>query len=144
MITIKDMSGLIPPKRVAGLIRLFKHNLKVPVDFHTHCTPGYGLASVLSAIVSGADIVDTNIWYFGRSRRSGHRADLHLLSEDGCRAGYQHGSRSEDQQPVAAHSQGLEQFNAVKQFPNPFNPLTDTLPAEVDKSSTVRLRRPAT
>ena len=27
----------------------------------------------------------------------------------------------------------LEQFDAVKQFPNPFNPLTDTLPAEVDK-----------
>ena len=64
MITIKDMSGLIPPKRVAGLIRLFKKNLHVPIDFHTHCTPGYGLASVLSAIVNGVDIVDTNIWYF--------------------------------------------------------------------------------
>ena len=64
MITIKDMSGLIPPRRVGGLIRLFKKNLSIPVDFHTHCTPGYGLASVLTAIVNGVDIVDTNMWYF--------------------------------------------------------------------------------
>ena len=27
----------------------------------------------------------------------------------------------------------LEAFDAVKQFPNPFNPLTDTLPANIDK-----------
>ena len=27
----------------------------------------------------------------------------------------------------------LEAFDAVKQIPNPFNPLTDTLPAEIDK-----------
>ena len=37
----------------------------MPVDFHTHCTPGYGLASVLTAIIQGVDIVDTNIWWFG-------------------------------------------------------------------------------
>jgi len=41
MITLKDMSGLIPPARTAELVRLFKKSLKVPVDFHTHCTPGY-------------------------------------------------------------------------------------------------------
>ena len=64
MITIKDMSGLIPPMRVAKLISDFKKNLKVPVDFHTHCTPGYGLAAVLAAIMNGVDIVDTNIWNF--------------------------------------------------------------------------------
>ena len=64
MITIKDMSGLIPPRRVATLVRLLKKNLSVPVDFHTHCTPGYGLASVLSAIIAGVDVVDTNCWYF--------------------------------------------------------------------------------
>ncbi len=62
MITIKDMSGLIPPRRVATLVKLLKQNLSIPVDFHTHCTPGYGLASVLSAIVAGVDVVDTNCW----------------------------------------------------------------------------------
>ena len=64
MITIKDMSGLIPPRRVATLVKLFKKNISIPVDFHTHCTPGYGLASMLAAIVAGVDIVDTNCWYF--------------------------------------------------------------------------------
>ena len=68
MITIKDMSGLIPPRRVATLVRLLKKNLSVPVDFHTHCTPGYGLASVLSAIIAGVDVVDTNCWYFAEGR----------------------------------------------------------------------------
>ncbi len=63
MITIKDMSGLIPPRRVATLVKLLKSELSIPVDFHTHCTPGYGLASVLAAIVAGVDIVDTNCWY---------------------------------------------------------------------------------
>ena len=64
MITIKDMSGLIPPRRVATLVRLFKQHLSIPVDFHTHCTPGYGLASVFAAIAAGVDIVDTNCWWF--------------------------------------------------------------------------------
>ena len=65
MITIKDMSGLIPPHRVSTLIRKMKAGgINVPIDFHTHCTPGYGLASVVAAIVAGADIVDTNIWNF--------------------------------------------------------------------------------
>ena len=64
MITIKDMSGLIPPKRVSDLIKLFKKNLSIPIDFHTHCTPGYGLASVVAAIEAGVDVVDTNIWNF--------------------------------------------------------------------------------
>ena len=68
MITIKDMSGLIPPRRVATLVKLFKQHLSIPVDFHTHCTPGYGLASVLAAIVAGVDIVDTNCWYFAGVR----------------------------------------------------------------------------
>ena len=64
MITIKDMSGLIPPRRVATLVKLFKKNISIPVDFHTHCTPGYGLASMLAAMRDHVDIVDTNCWYF--------------------------------------------------------------------------------
>lgn len=134
MITIKDMSGLIPPRRVAGLIRLFKDKLSVPIDFHTHCTPGYGLASVLSAIVSGVDIVDTNIWYF-----SGGPAapaieliyifckkmdiDLNLNMEAIAKINAE----------LYSIRKELEAFDTVKQFSKPFNPLTDTLPAEIDQ-----------
>lgn len=65
MITVKDMAGLVSPSRIYSLMPKLKKALKVPVDFHTHCTPGYGLAAVLTAILQGVDIVDTNIWWFG-------------------------------------------------------------------------------
>lgn len=64
MISIKDMAGLIPPSMAGEMTRRFKHELSVPVDFHTHCTPGYGLAATLMSIVNGVDIVDTSIWNF--------------------------------------------------------------------------------
>lgn len=64
MITIKDMAGLIPPSLSGELVRVFKKELNVPIDFHTHCTPGYGLAATLMAMVNGVDIVDTSIWNF--------------------------------------------------------------------------------
>jgi len=64
MISIKDMAGLITPLQSGELIRRMKAELRVPIDFHTHCTPGYGLASVLMAIVNGVDVVDTSIWHF--------------------------------------------------------------------------------
>ncbi len=65
MVTLKDMAGLVNPARIYSLMPKLKNALKVPVDFHTHCTPGYGLASVLTAIIQGVDIIDTNIWWFG-------------------------------------------------------------------------------
>lgn len=64
IITIKDMAGLIHPKMTGELIRSLKANVKVPIDLHTHDTPGYGLASVLMAIVNGVDIVDTVLYSF--------------------------------------------------------------------------------
>ncbi len=65
IITLKDMAGLVNPSRAASVIGKLKAAVKVPVDFHTHCTPGYGLASSLMAILNGVDILDTNIWWFG-------------------------------------------------------------------------------
>ncbi|HRX32576.1 MAG TPA: carboxylase [Tenuifilaceae bacterium] len=64
MITLKDMAGLVTPEYSARIISALKQELNIPVDFHTHCTPGYGLASTLTAIVNGVDIVDTAIWNF--------------------------------------------------------------------------------
>ncbi len=64
MITIKDMAGLIPPIKTGILVKLLKEEVNIPVNFHTHSTPGYGLASTLSAIINGVDIVDTCILNF--------------------------------------------------------------------------------
>lgn len=64
MITLKDMAGLVTPEVSAKIIAALKQKVNVPINFHTHCTPGYGLASTLTAIVNGVDIVDTAIWNF--------------------------------------------------------------------------------
>ncbi|MGM9760149.1 MAG: biotin/lipoyl-containing protein [Parabacteroides sp.] len=135
MITIKDMSGLIPPKRVAGLIRLFKKNLRVPIDFHTHCTPGYGLASVLSAIVNGVDIVDTNIWYFAGGPAAPAIELIYLFCKKlGIECGVNMEAVAKISQELKGIRKELEAFDAVKQFPNAFNPLTDKLPADIDQA----------
>jgi len=64
MITIKDMAGLITPTMAADLIKALKNELEIPIDLHTHCTPGFGVASLLAAMVNGVDIVDTAILSF--------------------------------------------------------------------------------
>jgi len=64
MITLKDMAGLIPPLKAGKIIKAYKENVKIPIDFHTHCTPGFGLASALTAIMNGVDILDTAILNF--------------------------------------------------------------------------------
>jgi pyruvate/oxaloacetate carboxyltransferase len=61
MISIKDMAGLIDPARAFALVRLLKDETGLPVDLHTHCTPGLGVASILAAMAAGVDIVDTVI-----------------------------------------------------------------------------------
>ena len=134
MITIKDMSGLIPPHRVSKLVKLFKQNLNVPIDFHTHCTPGYGLASVLAAIVAGVDIVDTNCWYF--SGGTGAPA-IELIYASARNWGSTRVStwkplpRSTPSSRRSARARNFG-FGKEKPMPKPFNPLTDELPKEID------------
>lgn len=134
MITIKDMSGLIPPKRVAGLIRLFKKNLNIPIDFHTHCTPGYGLASVVSAIANGVDIVDTNIWNFAGGPGAPAIELVYLFCKKmGVELDIDMDAISKINYELLFIRKELEAYDAVKQFPNPFNVLKDTLPANIEK-----------
>lgn len=134
MITIKDMSGLINPTRVAELLSLFKKNLKIPVDFHTHCTPGYGLGAVLSAIVNGVDIVDTNIWNFAGGPAAPAIELIYIFCKKlGIEMDVNMEAVAKINKELYTIRKELEAFDAVKQFPNPFNPLTDTLPANIDK-----------
>ncbi len=133
MITIKDMSGLIPPKRVYGLVKLFKQNLPQPIDFHTHCTPGYGLASVLSAIVAGADVVDTNIWNFAGGPAAPAVELIYIFCKKlGIEIGVDMAAVAKINAELLNIRKELEAYDAVKQIPVPFNPLVDQLPAEID------------
>jgi len=133
MITIKDMSGLIPPKRVYNLIKLLKENVNVDIDFHTHCTPGYGLASVLEAIVAGVDVVDTNMWNFSGGsaapsfefiylfcKKLGVELDIDIKATEKINAG------------ILEIRKELSAYDATKMFPNPIYPLEE-IPQEIDK-----------
>ena len=135
MITIKDMSGLIPPRRVATLVKLLKANLSIPVDFHTHCTPGYGLASVLAAIVAGVDVVDTNCWYFAEGTGAPAIEFIHVICQKlGIETGVNMEAVAKINKELREIRKELNQsvFGTEKPEPTYFNPVTDTLPAEID------------
>lgn len=134
MVTIKDMSGLIQPSRIAELIPLFKQNLSIPVDFHTHCTPGYGLGAVLMAIIKGVDIVDTNIWNFAGGTGAPAIELIYLFCKKlGVELDVNMEAVAKINKELYNIRKELEAFDASKQFPNPFNPLTDQLPENIDK-----------
>ncbi len=133
IITLKDMAGLVNPLRAASIISKLKQAVKVPVDFHTHCTPGYGLASALMAILNGVDILDTNIWWFG----GGSAAPAIELIYVFCKrlgieveADMEVVGQIRDRLLEARH--GLKDFD-LSPMPNAFDPLHDTLPAEISK-----------
>ncbi len=132
LITIKDMAGLLTPHRAGALVSMLKDKLTVPVDFHTHCTAGYGLASTLMAIVNGADIVDTALMSFA----GGTAAPAFELVQLFCnRMEIETGVNMEavvqlDQQLRAVRLE-LKEFDHYT-FPREFNFLTDTLPPDID------------
>jgi len=134
MITIKDMSGLIQPSRIAELIPLFKKHLSIPIDFHTHCTPGYGLGAVLMAIIKGVDVVDTNIWNFAGGTGAPAIELVYIFCKKlGVELDVNMEAVAKINQELYGIRKELEAVDATKQFPNPFNPLTYTLPAHIDK-----------
>ena len=133
MITIKDMSGLIPPGRVHSLVTLFKKNLSIPVDFHTHCTPGYGLASVVAAIAAGADIVDTNIWNFAGGPAAPAIELIWVFCEKmGVALDIDMKAVAKINKELLAIRAELCEFDAVKIVAKAFDPLTDAIPAEIE------------
>ena len=135
MITIKDMSGLIPPQRVSALVKKLKATVNVPIDFHTHCTPGYGLASVYAAIVAGVDVVDANCWWFGGGTGAPALELVYLFCQ---KLGIDLGVNMEavakinEQLKDIRSELNISVFGKDKPAPKPFNPVVDATPAEVE------------
>ena len=135
MITIKDMSGLIPPQRVSALVKKLKAAVNVPIDFHTHCTPGYGLASVYAAIAAGVDVVDTNCWWFGGGTGAPALELVYLFCQ---KLGIDLGVNMEavakinEQLKDIRSELNISVFGADKPAPKPFNPVVDATPVEVE------------
>lgn len=134
MITLKDMSGLIPPQRISKLVKLFKQHINLPVDFHTHSTPGYGLASVYAAIAAGVDVVDTNCWWFGGGTGAPALELVYIFCQ---KMGIEVGANMEavakinEQLKTIRKELELSVFGTDKPLHKPFNPLAP-LSAEVD------------
>ena len=133
IITIKDMAGLITPQRAGMLVRMIKQHVSVPIDFHTHCTPGYGLASTLMAIVNGADIVDTSLMSFA----GGTAAPAFELVQLFCNrmdidTGVNIDAVIQLDQILRKIRHELKEFDNF-QFPREFNILTDKLPRDIDQ-----------
>ncbi len=133
IITIKDMAGLINPARVASLMPKLKKALAVPVDFHTHCTPGYGLASSLMAIIHGVDILDTNVWYFGGGSAAPAIELIYIFCQKlGVKVDADMEAVGRIRSVLKEVRKELKEFDLQKAFPIDFDPLKDKLPAEVD------------
>ncbi|ABR31698.1 oxaloacetate decarboxylase [Thermosipho melanesiensis] len=56
---IKDMAGLLTPKRSYELVKKLKERFNVPVELHTHCTSGLGDLNYIAAVEAGVDMLDT-------------------------------------------------------------------------------------
>ncbi len=132
IITLKDMAGLVNPLRAASIISKLKANLSVPVDFHTHCTPGYGLASALMAILNGVDILDTNIWWFGGGSAAPAIELIYIFCKKlGVEVEANMEAVGEIRTRLRGARESLKAFDLGK-MPREFDPLKDTLPTEID------------
>lgn len=135
IITLKDMAGLVNPSRAASIISALKANVSVPVDFHTHCTPGYGLASAVMAIINGVDILDTNIWYFGGGSAAPALELIYVFAKKlGVEVEANMEAVGKIREALFDVRKSLAAFDLQKDhFPRPFNPLDpNDLPAEID------------
>ena len=133
IITIKDMAGLITPLRAGSLVRMIKQNVSLPLDFHTHCTPGYGLASTLMAIVNGADIVDTSLMSFAGGTAAPSFEIIQLFcNRMNIETGVNIDAVIGLDQILRSIRLELKEFDSY-QMPREFNILTDTLPHDIDQ-----------
>lgn len=133
MITIKDMAGLVPPVKSAKIISRLKAEISIPVDFHTHCTPGYGLASTLVAIMNGADIVDTSILNFSGGPAAPSFEIIQLFCD---KLGIETGVNKSVVAQINCELAEIRKEHAeLDTYPMPrqFDLVNDTLPQEIDE-----------
>lgn len=86
------------------------------------------------AIIKGVDIVDTNIWNFAGGTGAPAIELIYIFCKKlGIELDVNMEAVAKINKELFGIRKELEAFDASKQFPNPFNPLTDTLPANIDK-----------
>jgi len=134
MITLKDMAGLVTPERSSEIILALKNALKVPVDFHTHCTPGYGLAATLMAIIKGVDIVDTAILSFAGGPAAPSFEIIQLFCNKlNIVTGVNLDAVVKINAELKEIRKEMKDFDSYQLFPIEFDITKDTLPPHIEK-----------
>ena len=121
-IAIKDMAGLCRPFAARALLKALRNETDLPLHFHTHDTSGVNAASVLAAIESGADIVDSAI-----SSMSGSTSQPNLNS---LVAALQH-TPHDSGLDLDALNEFADYWEQVRTFYSPFDTSPRTGSAEV-------------
>jgi oxaloacetate decarboxylase alpha subunit/pyruvate carboxylase subunit B len=122
MITIKDMAGLIDPVSSANLIKALKSELSIPVDLHTHCTPGFGVASLLAAIINGADIIDTAVLSFSGGPAAPAYEIMRIFADKlGLDTGVDNAAVARIDKNLRKVREELGKFDQYKRFPPEFD-----------------------
>ncbi|TVQ07093.1 MAG: carboxylase [Bacteroidetes bacterium] len=133
MVTIKDMAGLIPPVKSGIIIKMMKQELNIPIDFHTHSTPGYGLASALTAIINGVDIIDTSILNFAGGPGAPAYEIIHIFCDKlGIETGVNVDVIAPINRELKTIREELAEFDSYKIFPREFDLSKDKLPVAID------------
>ncbi|MGB5990148.1 MAG: hypothetical protein WBG43_10450 [Marinifilaceae bacterium] len=133
MITVKDMAGLIPPSLSGKIIRRLKQEVKVPIDFHTHCTPGYGLAAVLMAMINGVDVVDTNILNFAGGSAAPAFELIQIFADKlGLDTGVNLDAVVQINKKLEGIRKRIAEFDSYKMFPIDFDITSDYLPKDIE------------
>ncbi|HEW93067.1 MAG TPA: pyruvate carboxylase subunit B [Thermotogaceae bacterium] len=58
---VKDMAGLLHPRKSYKLIKELKKRFAVPIELHSHCTTGLAESTYFAAMEAGVDILDVAI-----------------------------------------------------------------------------------
>lgn len=77
-ICIKDMAGLLKPYVAEELVSRLKETIEVPIALHAHATTGLSTTTIIKAVESGVDTVDTSI--SSMSMTYGHSATESVVS----------------------------------------------------------------
>ena len=133
MITIKDMAGLIPPSKAGELVRRLKAEIDLPVDFHTHCTPGYGVTAALMTIINGVDIVDTAILPFSGGPAAPSLEIIKIFCDKlGIELDLDFEAIKQIDLELRAIRKELAENDKIKIFPRSFDITNPNLPKNID------------
>ncbi|MCI6257259.1 MAG: pyruvate carboxylase subunit B [Clostridiales bacterium] len=88
-ICLKDMAGTMSPFEAESLIKGIKDGVgDMPIILHTHCTTGMAYMTIVKAIESGVDVIDTATSCFSNGTSQPATETLfYALQQYGCETG---------------------------------------------------------